>query len=125
MRLSPLQRAKEKFSGTSAASRAEARKAAKSDLIDAVRAHVKKGELLEDDFSDKGMERVSNRKLLRLLDVIERVQQEFGSRLAMVDAALEAEGRSKDDGYRQRLESFRLPKLLDHCAAALARSRSR
>lgn len=123
MQLSPLQQVIERFGDPEETDRIAARKEAKEGLIKAVRGLVKKGDLLEDDFSDRGIERVSNGKLLKLLQLAEAVQEKFGSRGALVEAALELEGRAKDEGYRRRLDSFRLPRLHDHYKAALKRSR--
>ncbi len=123
MQLSPLQQVIERFGDPDETDPTEARKEAKEGLIKAVRALVKKGDLLEDDFSDQGVERVSNKKLLKLLELAETVQADFGSRGELVEAALELEGRANDDGYRQRLDSFGLPRLHDHYKAAVKRSK--
>lgn len=113
----------DRFGDPEETDRTEARKEAKEGLIKAVRGLVKKGDLLEDDFSDAGIERVSNGKLLKLLGLAEDIQEKFGSRGALVEASLELEGRTNDEGYRQRLDSFRLPRLHDHYKAALKRSK--
>ena len=89
----------------------EARKQAKDELVKAVRAFMKKGDLLEDDFSEKGIERVSNKKLLKLHDLAETVQEKFGSREALLNKVVELDHREKDSGYRDHLEKLGLPAL--------------
>jgi hypothetical protein len=61
----------------------------------------------------KGLERVSNAKLLRLYGVLAAVKEKFGSRLKLVDAICEIEKRSKDEGYKSRLGSYPVPRLYD------------
>ena len=122
MRASPLQKIFDRY-GDKSERTAEVRKEAKQALIKAVQDLVKKGELLDDGFSDKGIERVSNRKLLKLLEIAEKVQAELGSRAALVDKALELDGRAKDAGFRERLEKLRLPALYGHYKGALRRAR--
>ncbi len=123
MQASPLHQIIKRFD-TKSDDRTEARKKAKNALIKALQAFTNKGDVLEDEFSDKGIKRVSNRKLLRLLETAELVQDEFGSRSAMIDKLLDIEGRQKDAGYREHLEGFRLPTLYSRYQAALKRTRS-
>lgn len=67
----------------------------------------------------KGLARVSNAKLLRLHDALSTAQKEFGSRDKLITAILELEKRGGDAGFKQRLERFPVPRLLDlHRAAA-------
>ncbi len=67
----------------------------------------------------KGLARVSNAKLLRLIDTLGSVKERFGSRAKLVDAIVAVEKRTKDAGYKSRLESYPTPRLLDlHDAAA-------
>jgi|GEM_PF-237286 len=63
--------------------------------------------------SVKGLGRVSNTKLLRLHRNLTDASSRFGSRAKLVDAILSLSKRSKDAGFKQRLESFPLPRLLD------------
>lgn len=68
--------------------------------------------------SEKGLGRVSNAKLLRLLAALEDAKKRFGSRAKLIAAVQELEKRTKDDGYKARLEAYPLPRLLDlHDAA--------
>ena len=86
----------------------------KASLIEAVRALTDDDDLFIDRLNeDKGLERVSNRKLLHLHAVLTEVKETFGSRAKLIDAILEREKRSKDEGYRGRLERFPTPRLLD------------
>ena len=71
----------------------------------------------------KGLEKVSNAKLLRLHRVLSAVKSEFGSRAKLIDAIIALENRSKDTGYRTRLEGYPLPRLLDLHGAASRRSK--
>ena len=56
--------------------------------------------------AEPGLERLSNAKLLRLERVLGQVQKDFGSREALIKAILEQEKRSKDTGYKERLEKM-------------------
>lgn len=71
---------------------------------------------------DRGLARVSNAKLLRLHAALEDAKKRFGSRAKLIDAVLAAEKRTKDAGYRTRLERYPLPRLLDLHAAAQKRA---
>lgn len=96
----------------------------KSKLIEAVRKLIS-DDLLEDRLSeDKGLERVSNKKLLRLHAIGTKVQSEFGGRGGLIDAILAAEKRTKDDGYKTRLERYPTPRLLDMVTAARRRQKN-
>lgn len=90
----------------------------KEKLVEAVRA-LATPELWVDRVGVKGLERVSNAKLLRVHELLERTKQDFGSRAKLIGAILELEKRTKDDGMKARLERYPLPRLLDlHDAAA-------
>ena len=71
---------------------------------------------------DRGLARVSNAKLLRLHGALEDAKKRFGSRDKLIAAVLEAEKRTKDEGYKSRLEGYPLPRLLDLHAAASKRA---
>jgi hypothetical protein len=67
----------------------------------------------------KGLQRVSNAKLLALYDLLTDVKERFGSREKLVDTILELEKRGADDGLRSRLRRYPVARLLDlHRAAA-------
>ena len=85
----------------------------KAGLVAAVKK-LAKGDLWVDRLNeDKGLEHVSNQKLLRLHDVLTTVKSEFGSREKLIDQLLAAENRSKDEDYRKRFEAWPTPRLLD------------
>ena len=71
----------------------------------------------------KGLEKVSNAKLLRLHDVLSSVKKDFGSRAKLIDAIVKLEKRDKDAGYKTRLEGFPTPRLLDLHRAAGRRAK--
>jgi len=67
---------------------------------------------------DKGLDSVSNKKLLHLHDVLETVKKDFGTRGGLISEILKLENRSKDDGYKSRLERQSTPRLVDHVRSA-------
>lgn len=66
-----------------------------------------------DQGGSRGLENVSNAKLLRLHETLSVVKEKFGSRAKLVDAILALENRTKDAGFRGRLEAYPAPRLLD------------
>ena len=105
---SPLARVKEQFGS-------------KEDLIKAVRSLATEALFLDRVNDDKGLERVSNQKLLHLHAVLTEVKESFGSRDKLIDAICEVEKR-KDAGYRERLARWSTPRLLDWHKSATARA---
>ncbi len=89
---SPLATVKEKFGD-------------KAKLVAAVKALATEelwlGRTSKDRGHDRGLEHVSNAKLLRLHAVLTEVKAKFGSREKLVEAILAAENRSKDAGLPQ------------------------
>lgn len=73
---------------------------------------------------NKGLAHVSNAKLLRLLDVFTAVKEKFGTRAKLIDAIAELEKRTKDAGYKTRLEAYPVPRLWDMYKSASKRSGS-
>jgi len=69
--------------------------------------------LSSDRGGNKGVSQISNAKLLRLHDALTAAKEQFGTRAKLIDAILELENRSKDAGYRTRLEAYPVPRLLD------------
>jgi hypothetical protein len=61
----------------------------------------------------KGLARVSNAKLLRLLGIFSEVKAKFGTRSKLIDAICELEKRAKDEGYKKRLGTYPVPRLYD------------
>ncbi len=110
MKKTPLQAVKEKFEN-------------KEKLVAAVQALATE-ELWIDRVSEvKGLAKVSNKKLLHLHDVLSTVKDKFGSRAKLIDHILELEKRTKDEGYKTRLERLSTPALLDEHGAATKRAK--
>lgn len=110
MNKTPLTQVKERFE-------------TKEKLVDAVQKLATK-DLWLDRVSDvKGLAKISNAKLLHLHDVLSAVKKDFGSRDKLIGAILETEKRTKDPGYKTRLEGYPLPRLLDLHRAASKRAK--
>ncbi len=106
---SPLQTVKERFKD-------------KAALVKAVEG-LAKGDLWIDRVNtDKGLDCISNKKLLHLHDVLSSVKDEFGSRAKLIDAIAEAEGRPKDGDYKSGLERHPTPRLYEIYRAAKKRA---
>jgi hypothetical protein len=101
---SPLALVKEKFGD-------------KDKLVEAVKAFVNDDlwvkRTASDRGKDRGIEYVSNAKLLRLHATFSEVQAKFKTRAGLIDAVLELQQRSKDAGYKKRLETYPVPRLYD------------
>ncbi len=69
--------------------------------------------LSSDRGGNKGLEHVSNAKLLRLHDMLSEVKEQFGSRAKLIDALIEMGKRTGDEGYRTHLERYPIARLLD------------
>ena len=108
MKASPLTQVKDRFGS-------------KDKLVEAVRDLAGEEMFLDRLNEDKGLERVSNKKLLHLHAVLTSVKDEFGSRDKLVDAILELEKR-KDEGYRARLVRWPTTRLYDWYRGAKKRA---
>ncbi len=97
----------------------------KGQLLEALNK-LKTPELWVDRVSEtKGLERVSNAKLLRLHGILSDVKERFGSRAKLIESILELDRRGQDQGLRSRLEKHPTPRLLDlHRASARRRARA-
>lgn len=73
---------------------------------------------------DKGLDSVSNAKLLRLHDTLTRVKKEFGSRAKLIESILTLSKRQKDAGLRASLEKHPTPRLLDLQTSAARRAKA-
>jgi hypothetical protein len=97
----------------------------KAKLIEAVEQFMSDelwvAHLSTDRGGNKGLKHVSNAKLLKLHAIFTKAKAEFGSRAKLIDAILELEGRSKDEGYRNRLERYAIPRLYDQYATTQRR----
>jgi hypothetical protein len=112
MTKSPLALVKERFSN-------------KEGLVAAVKALAtdelwNSGRLNE----DKGLKHVSNKKLLHLHDVLSSVKKDHGSRAKLIDVLLDAQKRTKDAGYKSRLEQSSTPDLYNQLIAAKKRTKA-
>lgn len=98
----------------------------KAKLVEAVRALATEelwlGRTNADRGGDKGLEHVSNAKLIRLHDTLSQVKKDFGSRAKLIDAICELEKRAKDEGYKKRLGAWPVPRLFDSYKAAKKRA---
>lgn len=113
MSKSPLASVKERFES-------------KEKLVAAVQKLATKDLWIDRVNGTKGLEKVSNAKLLRLHDVLTRAKEGFGTRDKLIAAIAELAKRTKDKGYATRLEGFPLPRLLDlHGSLARADKRSK
>src|SRR5436309_2164421 len=102
---SPLSAVKEKFGD-------------KAKLVAAVEKFTSEDLWVSRTNKDKGLAHVSNAKLLRLHDTFSAVKQRFGTRAKLIDAILDIEKRTKDEGFRRRLEAFPVPRLWDMFTSA-------
>jgi hypothetical protein len=84
----------------------------KEALIDAVKALATDELWVDRVNADKGLPRISNRKLIHLHDVLSQVKKDHGSRSKLIDSLIETQKRGKDAGYRTRLEGRSTPELL-------------
>lgn len=110
MKKTPLSLANERFTS-------------KEKLVEAVQKLATDDLWLDRVNEAKGLGRVSNAKLLRLHEILTRVKKDFGSRAKLIEAILTLEKRSKDAGYKTRLEAYPLPRLVDLHGAASRRAR--
>jgi hypothetical protein len=62
---------------------------------------------------NKGLEHVSNAKLLRLHRIFTEVKQKFGTRAKLIDAICDLAKRQKDEGFKIRLGKYPVPRLYD------------
>jgi hypothetical protein len=111
MNKSPLKQVQERFEN-------------KEKLVAAVKKLATPELWLDRVNEDRGLESVNNAKLLRLHDTLQAARETFGSRAKLIDAILTLQKRTKDQGYKQRLESQPLPRLLDLHAASARRAKS-
>jgi hypothetical protein len=111
MRQSPLTIVKDKFGD-------------KQKLVEAVEKFTNDDLWVARTNKDKGLAHVSNAKLLRLHEIFTSVKDRFGTRAKLIDAILDVEKRSKDDGYRARLSKFPVPRLWDMFRTGEKRSKA-
>ena len=115
MSKSPLQIIKERFGDDPTQ--------AKAKLVEAVKKAAGKDLLLEGRLNEsKGLERVSNKKLLHLEQVLEAVAKDVGSRDKLISELAELAGRGKDEAYKASLATGSTPRLWDQLQAARGRA---
>jgi hypothetical protein len=112
---SPLDRVKDKFGD-------------KKKLVEAVQAFQTEelwlGRTSSDRGGKKGLEHVSNAKLLRLYATFTEVREKFGSRDKLIGAILDLEKRVKDEGYKKRISAYPVPRLYDMLKTAQRRAKA-
>ncbi len=99
MKKSPLAVVKERFES-------------KEKLVIAIQT-LANSDFWVDRLGAKGLNRVSNAKLLSLHDKLKGAQEKFKSREGLVDGILGMMKRSQDAGLRSALNAYPLPRLLD------------
>ena len=113
MSKSPLSIVKERFGDDP--------KKAKEKLVAAVKKAAGKDLWLDRLNEEKGLEHVSNKKLLHLEQVLEAVSKEVGSRDKLIEAIAKARGRVEDDAYKARLGEESTPALWDRYQSVQSR----
>jgi hypothetical protein len=111
MKTSPLQAVKERFGD-------------KEKLVSAVKQLATEDLWLPIVNEVKGLERISNAKLLRLHETLSRVKKDFGSRGKLIDSILTLGKRQKDTGLKGHLERLSTPQLVDLHTSAHRRSKA-
>jgi hypothetical protein len=100
----------------------------KAKLVEALKAFVNEdfwlGRTGTDRGKSKGLENVSNAKLLRLHATFSAVKEKFGSRAKLIDAIIDSLHREKDAGYRKRLEQYPVPRLYDLYKSSAKRAKA-
>lgn len=105
MSKSPLMIVKERFGDDP--------KQAKEKLVAAVKKAGGKDAWVDRLNEEKGLEHVSNKKLLRLERILLAVSNEVGSRDKLIGEIAKAKGRDQDDAYKTRLAEESTPSLWD------------
>ena len=112
MKKTPLSQVKDRFGS-------------KQKLVEAVEQLATDGLWIDRYNETKGLQSVSNAKLLRLHATLAAAKERFGSRDQLIDAIAELEKRAKDEGFRTRLRRYPVARLLDlHRAASVRASRA-
>lgn len=90
----------------------------KEKLVDSlIPALVDDGDESKAELKERLMS-VSNQKLLRLATAMQTVSEKYGSKAGLVDAISSARGKAKDQDFKDKLESYSVPRLLDMARAA-------
>lgn len=100
MKKSPLEQVKQSFQD-------------KAGLVAAVKALATEDLWLSRVNEDKGLDSVSNSKLLKLHSTLSELKTKFGTRSAIIGEIVKLAKREGDGGYKLRLEKFTTPRLWD------------
>jgi len=111
MKKSPLQTVKERFSD-------------KAGLVKAVTELATEALWLDRVNGDKGLDRVSNAKLLHLHELLSQLKKDFGSRDKLIGEIAKLQKRVKDTDYQAALKNLSTPRLMDTYRAAAKRAKS-
>ena len=109
MKKTPLQEVKERFGS-------------KQNLVKELKGLFDKGKLFEDRLNpDKGLDHVSNAKLLKLHRVATEVTERFTTRENLVNDLVKLMKRENDEGLKDRFEKWGLPRLYDYYQSVATR----
>jgi hypothetical protein len=97
-------------------------KKAKEKLVAAVQKVAGKDLWLDRLNEEKGLQHVSNRKLLHLERVFEAIAKEVGSRDKLIGEIAKLGGRPQDEDYKTRLAEESTPSLWDRYQAVQSSS---
>ena len=95
----------------------------KEGLVKAVKELATEALWIDRVDGDKGLDSVSNKKLLRLHEVLTAVKS-FGGREKLIGAILDLEKRAKDEGFKSRIARFSTPRLWDQYNAGKRRAKA-
>jgi hypothetical protein len=84
----------------------------KSKLVEAIKK-LGDGMWIPRVNEEKGLDHVSNAKLLRLHATFSEIKEKFGTREKLIEAVLEQQSRTKDVGLRTKLGLWPVPRLYD------------
>jgi hypothetical protein len=96
----------------------------KAGLLKAVKELATEDLWIDRIDQNRGLDGISNKKLLRLHAVLSDVKKDFGSRAKLIAALLTQEKRDKDEGYKARLERFSTPRLYDQYKSGVKRAKA-
>lgn len=111
MKKSPLAIVKERFKD-------------KAGLIKAVRDLASDALWVDRVNDEKGLDRVSNAKLLHLLEVLTKVKADFGSRDKLIGEIAKLQKRVKDVDYQAALKKLSTPALFETYRASAKREKA-
>ncbi len=110
MKKTPLQIVKEKFGS-------------KEELVGKVSEMLKAVGETKDELKER-LQHTTNKKLLRLHEITEKVKEEYGSKEKMVEKILELRDRTRDLPYKEKLMKYSVPRLFDMVKTEIRKARS-